>query len=158
MGLYAKKKKIRRTRWEDERKNRVITRTSWRQWGSKLSGFLFLSTNIVFFFLLLFFLYRPIFIFRLEYDIFLVMAGTIRFGSWQLHFSLIFPYSMTGWTGLRLARFFRLNPGLSSSLKTHTYPVLYLKNRISIRFSVFQIEPSGPVWISKLLLKWHQLH
>ena len=125
-----------------------------------LSYLVFYSYPLTSFFLFYyyFFLYWPIFIFRLESDIFPVMAGTIRFGSWQLHFSLIFPYSMTGWTGLRLARFFRLNPGLSGSLRTHVYPVLYLKNRISIRFSVFQIEPSGPVRISKLLLKWHQLH
>ena len=128
-----KKKKIRRTRWEDEQKNRVTTRTSWRQWGSELSSFLFLSTDIVFFIILLFFLYRPIFIFRLESDIFPVMTNTIRFGPWQLHFSLIFPYSMTGWTGLRLVRFFRLNPGLSSSLRTHVYPIFGFSDR-TVRF------------------------
>ena len=140
-------------------KNRVTTRTSWRQWGSELSGFLFLSTDIIFLFIFnYFFLYWPIFIFRLESDIFPVMAGTIRFGSWQLHFSLIFPYSMTGWIGLQFVRFFRLNPGSSGSLKTHVYPVLYLKNWISIPFPVFPVGPSGPIWISKLWLKWHQLH
>ena len=105
-----------------------------------------------------FFFYWPIFIFWLESDIFPVMAGTIRFGSWQLHFSLIFSYSMTGWTGSRFVRFFRLNPGSSGSFRTNVYPVLYLKNWISIRFSVFQVGPSGPIRISKLWLKWHQLH
>ena len=120
--------------------------------------FILIHWHRFFYFIIIFFLYWPIFIFRLESDIFPVMAGTIRFGSWQLHFSLIFPYSMTGWTGLRLARFFRLNPGLSGSFRTNVYPVLYLKNRISIWFSVFQVGPFDPIRISKLWLKWYQLH
>ena len=141
MGLYAKKKKIRRrTRWEDERKNRVTIRTSWQQWGSELSFYSYPLTLFILVFLS--FKYRPIFIFRPESDIFPVMAGTIQYVAFFFNF---FPFhDRLNWP--TVCPIFPVEPWFVRFSQNSCIPgFLCLKNWILVRFPVFPVEPSGPV-------------
>ena len=141
MGLCTKKRKIRRTRWEDEWKNRVTTRTSWQQWGSELS---FYSYPLTLFILVFLFIlkYRPIFIFQLESDIFPVMAGTIQYVAFFFNF---FPFhDRLNWP--TVCPIFPVEPWFVRFSQNSCIPgFLCLKNRILVRFPVFPVGPSGPV-------------
>ena len=141
MGLCAKKKKIRRTRWEDERKNGVTTRTSWQQWGSELSGFLFLSIDIVYFGFF-FFLIPADFYFSAgiwyisRYDWYnqvRILAAAFFINFSPIMWPVESAYGSSGFSGWNPVR-----PVLLELMYTR---FSILKNRISVRFDIFPIGP-----------------